>query len=340
LKSIKFFILIFFVAAIEINAQYIQFSQYYSTPTILAPSFAGAVESSRISFNYRDQWAKINGIFVTYAMAYDINVPRVSSGFGVLLLRDQAGAGNLARTEVGVLYSWYALLNKNLQLYFRPGIQFKMSQRSIEFNKLLFADQITSDGPPYPMTIEPPPSEVKKTYVDATSSILFYAPSYWVGLSADHLFRPSDAFYDPDYKVPVKYSAFAGYKFKLDSKGKYGHRSSSSIQDWFFVSAYYRLQGNSDQMDFGGYWDHEPFTLGLWVRGLPYMNIVSSPSIDAVIIVVGYRIYNFTIGYSYDLTVSPLLTKTGGSHEISISYKFNTDLKSKKRYGPLPCPGY
>lgn len=322
-----------------LNAQYIQFSQYYATPTVLAPSFAGAVQKSRVNFNYRDQWAKIGGIFQTYSAGYDINVPKISSGFGVLLLRDQAGEGDLARTEFGVLYSWYALLDKNRKIYFRPGIEFKLSQRSLDFQNLIFGDQIGVDGIIAPTSIQPPPADSKKTYVDAASSMLVYAPNFWIGISADHLFRPVDAFYDPSYRVPVKYSAFGGYKFKL-SGGKYGHRSSSSIQDYFFVSAYYRLQANSDQLDIGGYWDHEPFTIGVWVRGLPYMNIVGTANIDAVIFVVGYQIYSFNIGYSYDMTVSPLLSQTGGSHEISIQYKFNFDPRSKKRDGPIPCPSF
>lgn len=325
------------LVTLGVKAQYIQFSQYYATPTVLAPSFTGATEKSRINFNYRDQWARIDGIFVTYGAGYDINVPKVHSGFGVLLLRDQAGTGNLARTEFGVLYSWYALLDKTHQIYIRPGVEFKLSQRSINFTKLIFGDQITSTGPPYPPSIQPLPADVQKTLPDAASSMMVYAPSFWVGFSVDHLFRPTDAFYDRDYRVPLKYSAFGGYKFKLGGSS-YGHRSSNKIEDWFFVSAYYRLQSNLDQMDIGGYWDHEPFTLGIWMRGLPYMNIVKTVNIDAVIVVVGYRIFNFNIGYSYDMTVSPLLSKTGGSHEISITYKFNTNLKSKKRYGPMPCP--
>lgn len=332
--------LIFLISSISVKAQYIQFSQYYATPTVIAPSFAGSVEHSRVNFAYRDQWAKIpKSIYITYAAAYDINVTKVNSGFGVLLLRDVAGAGNLGRTDVGILYSWYGLIDKRTKTYFRPGVQFKMSQRSVDFQELVFGDQLQNwtPGQKLPPTVEPRPEDVKKTYVDATASGMFYNPSFWVGLSVDHLFRPSDAFYDPTYRVPLKYSAFGGYRFKV-AGSKYGHRSANKIQDYFFISAYYRLQGKSDQVDIGGHWEHDPITIGIWVRGLPYINIMNSLNIDAVIAMVGYKIFNFTVGYSYDLTVSPLMSHTGGSHEITISYKFNTNLRSKKRDGPLPCP--
>lgn len=334
-KLVIVLLLLFFETSVK--GQYIQFSQYYASPTVLAPSFTGAVEKSRVNFSWRDQWPQITpSVFVTYAAGYDINVSKVNSGFGVLMLRDVAGAGKLGRSEFGVLYSWYGLLDKRSQLYIRPGIQFKLTQRSVDFEDLIFGDQITPNGQS-PSTIQPPPESVKKTYMDAASSMLIYNPSFWAGVTADHLFRPSDAFYDPTYRVPVKVSVFGGYRFKIQGS-KYGPRSANSIQDYLFLSAYYRLQGRSDQLDIGGYWEHEPFTLGVWVRGLPYMNVAGGPNIDAVIFSIGYQIYNFTIGYSYDLTVSPLLAQSGGAHEISISYKFYTRLNSRKRDGPMPCP--
>lgn len=322
------------------KGQYIQFSQYYATPTVLAPSFTGAVEKSRFNMNWRDQWPKLPGVFVTYAAGYDINATKVNSGFGVLMLRDVAGAGKLGRSEFGLLYSWYGLLDRRRQLYIRPGIQFKLTQRSIDFEDLIFGDQISPDGNGQTDgTIQPYPENTKKLYVDATSSIMIYNPEFWAGVSVDHLFRPSDAFYDPSFRVPLKTSVFGGYRFKIQGS-KYGARSANSIQDYLFLSVYYRLQGKSDQIDLGGYWEHEPFTLGVWVRGLPYMNIAGGPNIDAVIFTVGYQIYNFNIGYSYDLTVSPLLAQTGGAHEISVSYKFYTRLNSRKRDGPIPCPNF
>jgi len=327
-------------ASSKIEAQFIQFSQYYANPTVLAPSFAGSIPKSRVNFSYRDQWGKIKpSVFITYAAGYDINVPRISSGFGVLILRDIAGAGNLGRTEVGILYSWYGLIDKTQQIYIRPGLNIKLTQRALDFHKLVFGDQINPDGTPNPVSIQPPPSGTNKTFLDATGSFLVYSPKFWTGVTLDHLFMPNDAFYSLDYRVPMKLSLFGGYKFKLGAKGRGGSRSSK-IEDWFFVSGYFRYQSNAMQFDIGGYWQHDPFSIGLWFRGLPYLNAVQNANIDAIIFVVGYQIYNFNIGYSYDMTVSPILSRTGGSHEISISYKFDSNLNSKKRYGPVPCPNF
>lgn len=317
--------------------QYIQFSQYYASPTVLAPSFTGAIENSRFNANWRDQWTKIPGTFVTYAAGFDKNVPKINSGFGFLVVRDQAGTGNLARTEFGVLYSWYGLLNRLTELYIRPGIELKLTQRSVDINALIFPDQLLHNGNPQTQpSSQPIPEEPNKYNFDGTASILLYNRNFWVGSTVDHLFRPAEYFYDQNYRVPIKYSAFGGYRFQLRGGG---YKSYSSIQDYLFISGYFRMQATNTQFDIGGYWDHQPLIVGLWARGIPTLNRYSDPNIDAIVILVGYRIFSFTIGYSYDITVSPMLGRTGGSHEISITYNFYSNLKSKRRDGPLPCPG-
>lgn len=320
-------------------SQYIQFSQYYASPLNLAPSFAGTVSHSRVAVNYRDQWGKLPGVFRTYSAAADMNVKKINSGFGLLLAKDIAGTGNLGRFDAGVIYSWYGLLNKTAQLYFRPGVAFKLSQRNLDFQKLLFPDQITPYGH-LPTTSQPLPKDVKKTYMDASASVMFYNPSFWVGLNLEHLFHPADAYYDPNYRVPYKYHFFAGYKFRLGPSGHIRRYNTSQIKDLFFISTYLRMQSLQAQMDIGGYWNHDPLTFGIWVRGLPYLNIEHTYNVDAIIFLVGYKIYSFEVGYSYDMTVSPLIATTGGSHEITLIYKFDPNFNPRKKEGPIPCPGF
>jgi len=331
-----YIIIAYFLVLCEIDAfsQYVQFSQFYAAPTALAPSFTGMTTKSRINAIYRDQWAKLKGVFVTYALGYDFHVSKINSGFGVLLINDEAGQGNLRRTEFGVLYSWYGLLDNTYKIYFRPGVEFKLTQRSVDIQKLIFPSHIKPDGTLIENPVYPQPADINKLNVDATASVLFYSPVFWIGLTIDHLFRPSDGFYDPTYKVPLKYSFYGGYKWKMSKRS----RGSSSAEDWFFVSYHYRLMALSDQLDIGGYWEHDPFVLGVWVRGMPYLNIDKSKGVDAVIFLAGYKILNFKIGYSYDLPVNTLLTTAGGTHEISLTYTFAPLLRGKKRYAPIPCP--
>jgi hypothetical protein len=45
------------------------------------------------------------------------------------------------------------------------------------------------------------------------------------------------------------------------------------------------------------------------------------------------------VGYSYDFTISNLVSSTGGAHEVSITYEFKT---TRKREKPrmVPCPEF
>lgn len=318
-------------------SQYIHFSQFYASPTILAPSFAGSTQNSRAVANYRDQWPSIPGTFVTFAASYDQNFYKINSGLGFLFVKDQAGHGNLSRTDVGVMYSWYTPIVKRQKIYFRPGVQVKMTQRSLDFQKLIFGDQLSSPGN---STLEPTP-ETRKFYLDATASVLIYSPDFWVGTTIDHLFTPNESITGNNTPVSMKYSVFGGYKFyvgKTTRRRAYAKDNRESLT----ASFYYRLQDGSDQFDLGGYWNHNPFTLGAWIRGMPIINnnrnLNKKVNLDALVFLVGYKIFNFTVGYSYDLTISDMLGATGGAHEISLIYEFETKVGRSKRHAVISCP--
>ncbi len=328
--KVVIFILVIGLIPLSISAQYIHFSQFYAAPLVLAPSFAGANEGARTTINYRDQWTGIKkGVYITEAFGFDIAARKINSGFGLLVVHDKAGTGNLGRLDVGALYSWNTQLTRS-GIFFRPGLELKFSQRGVDFEKLVFPDQLSFDGIAS-QTSQPGPVDRTKFFLDATVSALIYSDKFWIGLTVDHLFRPNDAFYDRTYRVPLKYTNFGGYKF-----GNYSNRRR--IGDKYMVSYQLRYQGGSYQLDLGGYWDHEPILVGIWLRGLPYLNITGTLNMDAMIFLVGYHIFNFTIGYSYDLTVSPMLMRAGGSHELSLSYTMITEKRRHRRKGAIPCP--
>jgi len=345
LKKIVYISILICLICIKFGyTQSIQFSQFYSAPLVLAPSFAGAVENSRFTANFRDQWPGIKGTYTTFAVSYDQNFPDISSGLGLLAVRDQAGAGNLSLTEVGVIYVWEGQITKsNGGVYIRPGINFKMSQRSIDFQKLIFGDMISSNGEPSLMTMEADPMSAK-FYLDATTSLILYNPKYfWGGFSVDHLFRPNESLYlTENTRVNMKVSIFGGYK--MDVGKQHSRVYNSKTKDNVSFTAHYRYQGHYDQLDLGAYWTTTPMTLGIWIRGLPITSrqILKYESrfsnLDALVFLVGYQIAQMHIGYSYDLTISKLMGSSQGAHEISLMYEFESNIKNHRKHGIIPCP--
>ncbi len=58
MKYIKLMVILAFVVSAG-KTQDPQFSQFYSSPLYLAPSFAGATDGGRGILNYRDQWPQL-----------------------------------------------------------------------------------------------------------------------------------------------------------------------------------------------------------------------------------------------------------------------------------------
>lgn len=322
-------------------AQDYQFSQYYSAPLVLGPSFAGMTEASRLSMNYRDQWTNVPGTFVTYAVSYDHYFPKMKSGFGLLTLRDQAGSGNLSLTDVSLQYSYNLKINRFW--YFRPGIAFHYAQRGLVFENLTFGDQLSIvNGNANPTTIEVPPDETTG-YIDFSSSMMVFSQKYWVGATVDNILTPDQSLRGTNNaEIPMKVKVYGGAKFYLVRGVKRRHKRKRHDQSITVTFLYKNKIGYSDQLDVGFYWSKEPLVLGGWFRGLPVIkegnDIVDK--VDAVVFLAGYRSRRLSIGYSYDFTVSELINATGGSHEVSLIYEFNQDLKinARKRKEAIPCP--
>jgi type IX secretion system PorP/SprF family membrane protein len=304
-----------------------QFSQFYSSPLHMGPSFAGAAEQTRINLNYRDQWPKLPGVFVTYSFAADHYIREMKSGFGVYLMNDQAGDGKINTTNVAANYSYKIKLSEKWN--FRPGIKFFYHQYQIDYNKVVFNDQLGFD---YinPTSVEIP-EDNRFSYFDFGSSLLFYNSRYWIGTMVDHMIKASPSFDDnPNYK-PLKYSVFGGAQIPLESL--HYKRKLHSL----YATFHFKNQQAVSQLDVGAYYEKDHFLVGLWYRGLPMIS--QNYGSDAIILMMGYKGDGFSVGYSYDATISRLITHTGGAHEISLSYSFSGgDILNTHEYSPLPCP--
>jgi len=336
LKKKGLFIISLLLIFIQISAQKVQFSQFYAAPLVLSPSYTGMTTGSRVVINYRDQWPSIPGTFTTYAASYDQYFPKMKSGIGLLVVRDQAGSGNLNLTDIGLLYSYDITLNRYWHV--RPGIKFEYGQRGVDFEKLVFGDQLNIDAAPSTSSLEGKPL-TKVGYIDVDASVVAYSSQYWVGFSAEQLLRPNQSFYEYDSRLSIKYVLHGGYKMPIHRKRMKSKHEAESVT----FSMLYQNEDMHDQLDLGAYWHKVPFTLGLWFRGIPVIGRQTGyESIDAVIVLVGYEIYDLKFGYSYDYTLSKLIGITGGSHEISLIYEFNKnlELKRKNRQVTIPCPNF
>jgi type IX secretion system PorP/SprF family membrane protein len=310
-------------------AQDPHFSQYYATPLHLAPSFAGSSpQKTRIGANYRIQWPELTNAFNTYSIAFDHYLSKIRSGLGLLILRDQAGEGALSLTNIGFQYAFDFQINR--EFHIRPGLYFYYTQRTVNFSNLVFYDQLIDEGSGSSTIVTP--TENLKGDVDVAISLLTYHNMFWFGTTVDHLMRANQSLYGEVSPTPVKTSIFGGVKFLV--KERLIRVQEESITATFL----YKNQGQFSQLDIGTYYYKNPLMLGIWYRGIPFGN-KTYPGSDALAFMLGYKLDQISIGYSYDYTISKLRTNTGGAHEISLIYHFKIPTWERKPTS-IPCPSF
>lgn len=323
----------FLLIAFSGRAQDPHFTQFYAAPTYLNPAFAGTSEQSRVAMNYRHQWPAISGAFVTHNVAYDQFFSGINSGIGISATHDRAGTGALTYTNIGVQYAYEVQLSRKISL--RPAMHVSVSQRSLDYNRLTFGDQLLRDNAAG--TIDQDLigfSDQNVFYPDFGSGILLYSDRFWFGLSAMHINRPNESLIEKDSRMPIRYSAHGGYRFRVNEE------SYNSPVQHIVTAFHYRAQADFDQLDIGVYYEYNPITFGVWYRGLPGIkkNDAGYAHHDALALMLGVDIKNVYIGYSYDITISNLAVNTGGSHEISLITEFARKRKNnRKRHRVIPC---
>jgi type IX secretion system PorP/SprF family membrane protein len=252
------------------------------------------------------------------------------------VLADKAGSANLKSTQLNFQYAYKLHLNDKWVL--SSGLNFGIGFRSIDYNKLVFYDQLEFDQDGINL---PPPSGLNlenSTYFDFGGGLLAYNRKFWFGFSAAHLNRPNRSLINEEAQIPIKTSIHGGVRIPL-YHGLFKKDRTASIAPSFV----YKQQGNFDQLDIGTYFLYEPLVVGLWYRGIPLkQNVKDNLSQDAVVVILGFQLRKVELTYSYDVTVSDLGPISGGAHEIALKFKVElaAQVKSKKKERFIPCPTF
>ena len=320
-------------------AQDAQFTQFYAAPLYHNPAFAGAAHRGRGILNYRNQWPAIPGAFVTYAASVDNYFKKYNSGAGISMSVDRAGSGNLMSYSIGGQYAYELALSKKWA--FRPGFELSWKGRSIDYYRLVWRDQLNPNGPNGGSTGDPTRNSITNPgFFDVSLGGLFYSKAIWAGMSAMHANQPNQSITGENSKLPVRYTFMAGGNIRLSNK-RAGRFNNNEAVTSITPAMIYKMQGTFQQLDMGAYLNVDPIVVGMWYRGIPILkNAGNTVNQDALAILVGLKSHNYSFGYSYDLTISSLGPGTAGSHELSLSYEFDTGKSSRRRHTAIPCPKF
>lgn len=318
-------------------AQDIQFSQFYANVLYLNPAFAGSSHQTRVIGHQRLQWPGLDAKYITSSFSVDHFFTKANSGLGFMILRDIQGTNIISSTEMSLQYSYELIISPKLA--FRAGAQGTYASRFVNYTYLKFPDQYTVDGFTGQSTQEPFGSD-KVNYFDVSVGGILYSTNLWAGLSLYHVNTPNQSFYGDVSNLPMKTMFVGGYKFHLAKKNIRSKHENTDIS--ITPTFNYKAQGKSDQLDLGIYGIYERLMLGIWYRGIPIKNYVNGlQNNESIVCLIGWKYKGLQVGYSYDFTISKLnLGRTGGSHEINITYIFNKPAKKKKPMKKIPCPDF
>lgn len=336
IKKIRIVAFVFLISRFVGVAQDMHFTQFYAAPLYLNPAFTGANVCGRVTMLYRNQWPGIKKTYSTYLLSMDHYFTRQHVGAGLLLAVDEAGSGDLRTTIINPSFAYETKIGRLWGI--RAGLQPGVTIKSINFNKLLFGDQIGragASGATQVQTVESPTQT--RTYVDINSGLLVYSRGFWFGTSFFHMNRPNESFFGADdVRLPLKYSVHGGNKFTLNSEER-----DPDLKRYISAAFHYRGQNEFDQLDIGMYYTQSLFSMGIWYRGIPGLKAYKPgySNHDAISFIAGIQTARFNFGYGYDLTISQLGGFTSGAHEITLSYQLcKSKIKNKRVL--VSCPKF
>ncbi|MBK6932226.1 MAG: type IX secretion system membrane protein PorP/SprF [Saprospirales bacterium] len=322
----KLLFVLFLFASLSAQAQDPIFSQFYAAPLQLNPAFAGSGHAPRLGAAYRNQWSGFNNAYRTYAAFYEQSIDRLNSGIGFNLEGDDAGDGILRTTRFSAVYAYRLNITGNLAV--KIGVEAGLQQTALDWDRLVFPDQIDPLDGPVITTTEQRPDQLNNTVFDASSGLLLLSDRFWLGLGLKHLNTPRQGFLlvndNLSGGLPLRYTLHGGTEIIVNRGNK--------VKPASFISPNFLLvsQGPYKQLNVGAYTALGPVFGGAWYRH-------TFRNADAAILMLGFRQDMFKIGLSYDITVSSLAARSGGTYELTFGLFFD---KGRKRPADLnDCTG-
>lgn len=331
-----------------VQAQDIHFSQFYLSPLNLNPAMTGVMNANvRLVANYRNQWASVlrDNAFNTYSVSYDqrVAVGRYDYlGVGGVFWGDRAGEANFQTLtgKMALSYSKKMGGGRNNGHYLAVGAEGGFAQRSIDFLKLRWGSQHDGEGG-FDPNIDSGETGFDRdnfTFADLAAGILWFSVldannNFYMGAAFHHLNRANQSFDSSDEDLLYsRLTVHAGGEFMVGDR--FGLVPGVIVMN----------QGPSFQLNAGTSFkflmgqtrgQYQAFQIGAWAR---IANDTDAGILsDAAILSTRFDYDNFSLGFSYDINISPLsaASNSNGGFEFALVYKI---LGPERRN--LYCPNF
>jgi type IX secretion system PorP/SprF family membrane protein len=335
MKKIFFISVIMVSMLTKIKAQDIHYSQFFTSPISLNPAKTGLFNGDwRMGGNYKNQWYNIPVTYHTASIFVDKNFGEArnkqikKAGAGLFVVQDIAGDGNLATTKIQFSGAYHQLLDYNERFYLSGGISGGWVQKQINFTKLYWGNQWIDDH--FDKQIDPN-QPIKKSvinYLELNAGAEFTAiidgdRFFHAGISAFHLNKPTETFYQNNNTLGIKPILNVGYTHRVD----YNYE--------LFTEFYFSYQKKATEKTLsviGGYnLKHSSLFNEFMYIGLIYRYK------DAMVPIVGYAKNNYRVYLNYDINLSKLTRASFAQGGVEISFQYTYSKTKAKFRAKIPC---
>lgn len=284
------------------------FTQAFNSPLSLNPATVGNAEMDfRFTLSYKRHWVNVPSAMQYAAIGVDRYIKDLHGGVGLLLTNSREGYLN--KSQLAGIYSYMLCLPES-RLHL--GLQAGIANRSVNYDKLYFSDQIDNTGIiPGGVSGADRPVNNNKYYPDFGAGFLYYfRDKLMIGGGAHHINQPDVSLTSNSIsKLPARWFGYARYKYDLDEAG----------DRYLLPSIIYYKQQQSNSVSFGCEYKDARIGIGAW-----YRSNVNFQNSDAFAVTISLDLFDrryddvnrARMAFSYDATTGKLgFSRSAGSAE-------------------------
>ncbi len=291
----------------NLNAQqYPWLTQYRSNLYMFNPGFCGTKRVIDFRIFYRNQWTGFEGAPKTYAASFNARYFKGKLGTGAYVFQDNIGP--FQTTNASLTFAFHLKFD---DIEMSVGVQGNYLAQNFDGTKVTLHNQIDRGINQY--------VGANSNCFDGSAGIVLYNDRFFFSFGAINLIGNEMVYYKTDpnhhgrYKNEVAYSLGAGFNY-------------AENKDFIFENSIMALYTAGVPF----YFD---YTLRLHIRNKFFGGFSFRPG-DAIALHLGITVQNaLQIGYSYDITTSPLAAYVGGTHEIKLIFSSNAGTDNKHKHG-------
>jgi type IX secretion system PorP/SprF family membrane protein len=295
------------------------FSQYVSNDYMLNPAISGTKNYIPVHSSIRRQWIGITEAPVTQTLSVHAYTGQ-NFGIGAAFFNEVTGPTR--RTGINFSTAYHLVLK---QESFRNQLTLSIGMQGSLTQNVLDKTQLTTFVPEDP-TIQN--SYNYQLLPDVGfGAYLHQSNKFYVGISSLNLVQTKYDLYnlqeDINNRMVRNYFVSAGGNFDFKTKSKMKISLQPSVLFRMIEATPMQFDINLKAM----------FNKTFWT-GISYRHN------DAMVALIGVRVYQMLVGYSYDFTISNLKNYTYGSHELSLTLILNEGLKKRLKKGGFVPKNY